>query len=460
MDLPNGFCQRMTQLLGEEAPSFFRALENQPSRAFRFDPKKVSKERLFQVFSSSLKEEILFCEDAYRFEYEGVGNLSLHHSGAIYVQEPAAMAPVAALGKISPGAILDLCAAPGGKSLQAARLLSEGGVIVCNEPDDRRRRVLMQNLERCGLKNCQVTGFDARHLPKSWKERFDLVICDAPCSGEGMMRKSREAVETWSEENITLCAKRQEEILEMAWFALAPGGTLLYSTCTWAPEENEERVFSLLKKKPDLHLVSPTEGVLAQSAPGISLPDCPFDLSLTRRFYPHRFDGEGQFLAVMKKDGEKPKEKKKKEKEKSAKVTEKEKIARAFLEEQLSGPIREKILFRGEDLYLVPQNGLPAEETVSPGVLVGTVQKGRVVPHHRFFLAFSSCFRRKYMLPPEDARAEAYLRGEEIPLEGENGWGVLFSGEMPLGGVKLSLGRGKNQYPKGLRKVSYVRRID
>ena len=452
MALPEAFCLRMKALLGEDAEAFFSSLEKPPSRAFRYDPAKVSRNELQKAFGEALGNEIPFLPNALRFHGEGIGNLPLHHGGALYVQEPAAMAPVAAAMPRKVGRILDLCAAPGGKSLQAAALLLEDeGVLICNEPEGKRRKVLMQNLERMGEGRCQVTGFDARSLPKSWEERFDLVICDAPCSGEGMMRKHSAAAELWSLENIREGARRQKEILQEAVRILAPGGILIYSTCTWAPEENEEQVTAVLETYPQMHLIPPSEAVTAVSAPGISQTESPYPLFLTRRFYPHLFDGEGQYLALLEKEEGAKKERKQKKKT-QPKPSPQEKVALEFLQKNLTSLPVGTFLTRGDEVYLVPKGGVDPEETVSPGILLGTVQKGRLVPHHRLFLACGALFSKRISLEEEDARVEAYLRGEEIPLEGA-GFALLLAGDCPLGGVKISGGRGKNLYPKGLRKV-------
>ena len=452
MALPKAFCLRMKALLGEEAEAFFSSLEKPPSRAFRYDPAKISPEELQTTLGDDLGEALPFLPNAHRFHGEGIGNLPLHHGGALYVQEPAAMAPVAAATPRKAEAILDLCAAPGGKSLLAAALLlTEEGILVCNEPEGKRRKVLMQNLERMGEGRCQVTGFDARSLPKSWEERFDLVICDAPCSGEGMMRKHSAAAELWSRENVEECARRQKGILQEAVRVLSPGGILIYSTCTWAVEENEDQVTAVLSAYPEMHLIPPSEAVAAVSAPGISQRENPYPLHLTRRFYPHLFDGEGQYLALLQKDEGIKKEQKKKKKTQS-KPSPQEKVALDFLQKNLTSLPKGTFLTRDDEVYLVPCGGIEPEDTVSPGILLGTVQKGRLVPHHRLFLACGALFSQRISLAPDDPRVEAYLRGEEIPLEG-GGFALLLAGNCPLGGVKISGGRGKNLYPKGLRKV-------
>ncbi len=301
---PQAFEKRMTALLGEAAPLFWQAMEKAPCRALRYDPDKISPEELKQALGDGLKEKIPYCENAFYFEYDGIGNLPLHHGGAVYVQEPGAMAPVAALPEMQVEKILDLCAAPGGKSLQAAKkCLTEKGVMVCNEPYPVRRKALMQNIERMGEKRLLVTGFDGTTLPEAFREAFDLVILDAPCSGEGMMRKDDEARERWSEDLVKEIALLQKKILNSASLALKAGGILLYSTCTWSIEENEAQIAAFLEENPRYSLISPREEVLSFAKEGVPLGGKE-ELKKTLRFYPHISHGEGQFLAILKKGGE------------------------------------------------------------------------------------------------------------------------------------------------------------
>ncbi len=444
MAYPEEFRARMEALLGKDAPLFFKSLETEPCRSLRYNQKLLTKEALSRMMGGGLQKAVPFAENGFYFSMDGIGNTPLHHSGGIYVQEPAAMAPVAALGGEKVHAILDLCSAPGGKSLQAAEsILDENGILVCNEPSPVRRRVLMQNLERLGERRCLVTGFDATELPREFYGFFDLVITDAPCSGEGMMRKNDQASENWSLENVLSLAALQSKILESAACAVKNGGRILYSTCTWAREENEDNVSAFLQNHPEFTLIEPEKSVAQCAAEGL-IPN-------TLRFYPHFFDGEGQFLAMFRrKDGEIPFTPKKK-KEKNTKPNPNGAAVEKFLGEVLETRPEGMILFRGEDVYLTPIHPFPEELFVSPGVLIGTVQKGRIVPHHRFFRAMAEFFRNQISLSYDAPEIEAYLRGEEIPLEG-SGYGVLFAETLPLGGVKISSGRGKNYYPKGLRK--------
>ena len=445
MALPNEFCTRMEALLREDATAFFASLDTEPCRALRYNGKLLSGEALTRILGEALGKKIPFGSDGFYFSLDGIGNTPLHHSGGVYIQEPAAMAPVAALGSQKVHAILDLCSAPGGKSLQAAAsILDEDGILICNEPSSVRRKALMQNLERLGETRCLVTGFDAARLPKEFYGFFDLVIADAPCSGEGMMRKNDQASENWSLENVRALALLQGEILESAAKAVKNGGRILFSTCTWAREENEDNVENFLKNHSEFSLVAPAEDVANCATVGL-IPN-------TLRFYPHVFDGEGQFLAIFRREsGEEAPFQPKKKKEKGGKADPRMDTVKKFLAEVLETVPSEKLLFREDEVFFMQSLPFPEEIFVSPGILIGSVQKGRVVPHHRFFRAFAERFRNQIHLPYSDPRVEAYLRGEELSLEG-SGYAVLFADSLPLGGVKCSGGRGKNYYPKGLRK--------
>ena len=303
-----------------------------------------------------------------------------------------------------------------------------------------------------GLTNTVITNKDTADLAAFYGPVFDAVICDAPCSGEGMLRKYSVAGEEWSEENVTLCAARQREILSNAVRLVADGGVLLYATCTFSTEENEENVAWLLDTYPEFRLSPVTAAVHAATADGISLGG--HDLTLCRRYYPHKAPGEGQFLALFtretgdtaalpQKDGAVPLTK-----AESDTVT-------AFLADVLTSTPKGRLCRLRDTVYLMPALPLPTSGVFAAGVAVGTVVKGRVEPHHHLFSALGKDFRRKLCLRADDARVTTYLRGEEIDapeLSGlKNGFACLLYEGAPLGGGKLVSGRMKNHYPKGLR---------
>ena len=468
MRLPIEFEARMRALLGDEYGAFERSLDTPPVRALRVNTLKMSVERFLSVCDFPVTP-VPFCPEGFYFEFDGIGHHPLHHSGAIYVQEPAAMA-VAECCEINPDTkILDLCASPGGKTSQAAAKLSGNGLIVTNEIIPDRCRVLAQNVERLGISNAVVTNADTERL--SSLRGFDLVIVDAPCSGEGMMRKNQNAVDEWSIENVKMCAARQKEILAFAARTVAVGGRLLYSTCTFAPEENELQIDSFLKCHPDFRLVPVSERVRAVTRDGVRFEGVSTEnIEFCRRFYPHVSPGEGQFMALLERtDGEPesdaPETVKKGKKVRRGRDGNEKKagnkdadaaLVRDFLRTVLENdPLESGMLSleeKPDGFYLTPSVSLPENAVFSAGVKVGTVEKGRVVPHHRFFMAFGPLFRIKVDLKAKDPRIAAFLHGDVIPADVPAGFAaVLFEGAA-LGGGKVSSKTLKNYYPKGLRE--------
>ncbi len=460
MNLPIEFEARMRALLGDEFLAFLAAMDTENVRSLRVNTLKYTTEKL-EAEGDLCCNKLPFCDEGYIFEHEHIGSHPLHHSGAIYIQEPAAMAAVAAVAeKIKPGMkILDLCAAPGGKSTQAAAHLCGEGIIISNEIDRKRCKILAQNIERLGIRNAVVTNCDSAEIGATYNREFDLVIVDAPCSGEGMMRKNPLAVSEWSLQNVKMCAERQREILGNIASTVKGGGYLLYSTCTFAPEENEILLASFLAENSDFHLVPVKEEVRAATADGLT--QYGEDMKLCRRFYPHVSRGEGQFIALLQRDVTEEitvrAEKKKDKKEKSQKPDPNLPIVREFLTEVLTkeGYLEaekyELVYFEDENYYLAPKIATP-RSVKCPGVAVGSVQKGRIIPHHNFFTAYGDLFKRKIVLGSGDERVEKYLHGESIKTDIENGFAAVLYDTASMGGAKVTAGEAKNYYPKGLRK--------
>ena len=454
MTLPPHFTERMTALLKDEADAFFASFDEEPVRSLRWNTLK-GEDRMAECASFPVAP-LPYRPHGYLFENEHIGSEWLHRAGAVYVQEPAAMTPVSCVD-VSPGArVLDLCAAPGGKSGQLAALLDGTGVLVSNEYVTDRCRVLAQNLERLGVGNAVVTNLSPDALADRYPDFFDLTVVDAPCSGEGMMRKNPLAVSEWSEENVLMCAKRQREILSEAVRTVAPGGRLLYSTCTFSVEENEENVAFLLDNFPEFRLIPVKKEVADGTSPGIPTPAHP-ELALCRRCYPHRTPGEGQFAALFQRDGKPHREvRRERSRGKPPRPAADEALLRAFLADVLTEEAFEKtapyrLLPVGEGWCLAPDLPLPESGVFVPGVRIGEVRRGRVVPHHWLFSAYGRGFRRKLDLSPSDPRLAAYLRGEELGADAPDGYAAVCVSGIPLGGAHVSHGRAKNLYPKGLR---------
>ncbi len=447
INLPERYKERMESLLGEEYEAYEKALCEPPVRAFRVNTDKISVED-FEKICPFPHEKIPYCDNGFYFNYDKIGNHPFHHAGMIYVQEPGAMAPAECLDIKPDWAILDMCAAPGGKSTQLKNRLGEKGVLVSNEIIPSRCKILTGNIERLGLKNVITTCADTEKLSRFFHKDFDLIMVDAPCSGEGMFRKEEIAVSEWSEENVRLCAERQREILDNAVPLLKSGGYIIYATCTFSLEENEMVIDSFLRKYPEFELVEVTPRVMESTCDGISFDGCECEnISFARRFYPHKSRGEGQFMAVLKSTAEpsvrKTDSKKGKAKENPA-VTD-------FLDSVLTQYDKNNLMINGDKVnYFSPDFPVPSAY-FSCGVTVGEIKKSYIQPHHQFFMAMGKDFRRKIDLEPDSTELMKYLHGEEITAETENGWAAVTVNGCTVGGIKVVSGKGKNHYPKGLR---------
>ncbi len=443
--LDEKFIERLKNIIGYKGVlEYLDAFVKAPSRALRFNPLKSTSAHEKNL-ASHLIQPLSFKEGAYLFELDRIGTHPYHHAGVFYVQEPSAMVPVASVEITPDMKILDTCASPGGKSTQAAENLTNG-FLVSNEIVPSRAKTLSGNIERLGLTNVTVTNTDTKTLAVTFPGFFDLVIADAPCSGEGMFRKDAGAIAEWSEENVLMCAERQREILDNVSRCVKVSGKLLYSTCTFSLEENEENVNRFLEAHPDFRLITPSEKSRLASVEG-KIPD-------TRRLYPHTSVGEGQFFALFERiDGE------------NLSFTGKSalsslpegdgRIIREFLEKNLASIPRGTICQFKENAVLVPDN-LPVPERISYscGVTLGRVEKKVFRPHHQLFSALGQLFKNKIDLSPDSPELEKYLRGETFTTCAPDGWACVTVDSAPLGGVKITGGVAKNHYPKGLRNLT------
>lgn len=444
-NLPEAFKTRMKNLLKEEYDEFIEALNENPVRAFRVNTDKISLDE-FDKINPFLTEKIPFVENGFYFEHDKIGLHPYHHAGLIYVQEPAAMAPAECVDIESDWHIVDMCASPGGKSTQLKNKASNG-VLVSNEIIPSRCKILTGNIERLGLKNTVTTCMDTSRLADIFEKHFDLVMCDAPCSGEGMFRKDDTAIDEWSEENVKMCVRRQSEILNNAARLVKDGGYIIYSTCTFSLEENEMTVDAFLSQHPEFELCPVTERIQKATSEGIHFDGCKTDnIHFCRRFYPHLSRGEGQFMAVLKNTAATPFAP---TKPKSQKVPQ---DVFDFLEDTLLQYDKSFVLMNGDTpIYFTPDFSVKNARAFSVGVNIGEIRKNYILPHHQFFMALGKSFKRKIELKVDSAELQKYLRGEEIPVNCQNGWAAILVDGCPLGGAKVVNGIAKNHYPKGLR---------
>ncbi len=450
--LPKEFETRMRKILGDEYELLAKELENgRPERSFRVNNAKIENEDFSRInpFSST---PISYTDGAYYFDDEKIGNHPYHHAGMIYVQDPAAMSVLNAIDIKEGIRALDMCSAPGGKSSQIAAKIGKNGILVSNEYVSSRCKMMVGNFERLGLSNTVATNVDTKTLADWFDEYFDLVLVDAPCSGEGMFRKNELAISEWSEENVKTCAERQKDILRNALKTLRAGGYLIYSTCTFELEENEMQIDELLSEYPELSLVRAKPELEENTSDGVTFDGAKSkDLAICRRFYPHRQKGEGQFFAIMKKSGDGKGRINYKDASTPLSRQEKE-ITEKFLSQTLEDYSDLDIRKYNDNIVAVP-NGfpLPPQRVFCSGVMLGEISKNIFTPHHQFFSAFASRFKRKLNLTLDDKRTLDYLSGQVIPCDIENGYAVVTVDGVGLGGCKVVDGMAKNHYPKGLR---------
>ncbi len=463
VQLPQAFVERMKESLGEEADTFLASYDTPRAYGLRRNPLKMEREQ-FEAQMPFALETVSWAEEGYYYqEAERPGRHPFHEMGLYYIQEPSAMC-VVEVADPKPGEyVLDLCAAPGGKSTQIAGRMAGEGLLVCNEIVPNRAKILSQNIERMGIKNAVVLNHSPQELETRFTSFFDRIVVDAPCSGEGMFHKEEAALTEWSPENVEMCAVRQREILACAVSMLRPGGVLVYSTCTFAPAEDEEMVGWLLTEYPDLELLPiDTEklGISEGNVPG------------TGRIWPHRQRGEGHFVARLKKRGELSvrgnsgllsvtdtknavrdgsKGKKGKKNQAGAESVTAwscyEEFARQTMRCELSG----RRLEFGEQLYLVPEAmpDLKGLKVVRPGLHLGTNKKKRFEPSHALALTLKPS---EAVQVCETDEPEKYLRGETISCDPSlKGWTLVTYKGQPMGWGKADHGIMKNHYPKGLR---------
>lgn len=445
--LPPEYTARMKLLLGNDYIQYEEALSQPPVKAFRVNTDKISLED-FRRINPFGNEKIPYVDNGFYLDYDKAGNHPYHHAGMIYIQEPGAMAPAECISIPPDSKVLDMCAAPGGKSTQLKNKLGKNGVLVSNEIISSRCKILTGNLERLGLQNTVTTCMDTKKLAKIFPDTFDVIMVDAPCSGEGMFRKEEIAVDEWSEENVRMCAQRQQQILENAAVCLKNGGYIIYATCTFSLDENEKTVDEFLKNHSDFELVPVNEKVKQNTADGIAFEGCACEnIAEARRFYPHKAKGEGQFMAVLHNTAEPSYGFA--QKIKSAKP---DKAVSEFLDSVLESYDKEYVrIYNGNPVYFTPDFAVPDGAAFSCGVTIGELRKNYIQPHHQFFMAMGNKFKRKIELSVNSTELSKYLHGEEFETDCENGWAVVTVEGCTVGGVKVSGGKAKNHYPKGLR---------
>lgn len=433
MQFPSDFIEKYNKLLGDEAKDFFASFDQEAVSAYRTNPLKKQQKN----FPDAIPET------PWGHYGKISGKSSDHATGLVYSQEPAAqmVAQVAAPAKGS--RVLDLAAAPGGKSTHLLSYLDNTGLLVSNEINPKRSKILVENIERFGARNVVVTNTSADKLAKVFKNYFNTIVFDGPCSGEGMFRKDPDAIQYWHKDYPSELAQLQKEILTDGLKMLAPGGQLIYSTCTWSPEENEGVVAWILENYPDLELVEIPK--LNGMSDGINFPE-------TARMYPHRFKGEGQFVAKFQ-DKRLPEKTRLKE-GKSNLNKEQKQLWEDFAKKHLKTDLDGLLQVFGDNLYLLPK-GLPDLSKVKiarNGLHLGVFKKKRFEPSFALGIALTSDEVVSSIELTQDQFAQ-YVSGNVVTLDQTqpNGWYQLLVDGNGFGFAKIVGNTVKNYYPKGLR---------
>lgn len=481
MNLPIEFEKKMKAFLGNEWEEFLYSYDNNRFQALRFNTLKVGKNKsveeeiagIMDKLCIPMDKKVTWANDAYYYDEEKrPGKHPYHEMGLYYIQEPSAMSAAALLAPKPGMRVLDLCAAPGGKSTQLATYLGDSGLLVSNEINTQRSRILSQNIERMGIKNAIVTNEDSFVLAAHFPSFFNAIQVDAPCSGEGMFRKLPEAVNEWSPQNVEICAARQKEILDNAATMLKAGGTIVYSTCTFSQEENEDVIEHFLERHPD------------------------FTLEEMERFWPHKVDGEGHFVAKLVRRGsvnelgadydvcedscnkvedtglkadrktkKNKNNKNRKNETKTALTKENMKLLSEFLDETVSEDMAEwiingKLVMFGDQLYRLPDIDVDLKgiKVQRAGLHIGEFKKQRFEPSHSLALALKQSEAQNVVkLTCDDPQTTGFFNGQSVMLsdgqaaECKKGWALVCVDGYPAGWGKVNGAQVKNHYPKGLR---------
>ena len=434
------FDARMKSLLKDEYDDFKKALLEKPVKGLYLNRNKKNVER---VLDKNYVEHHPIVENGYLYdENYHPGRSAYFLAGLYYIQEPSAMLVADALPIEPDDFVLDMCAAPGGKSCEIASRLTGEGVLIANDIEASRARILSENIERFGLDNTIVTNVDPMRFTKQFQEAFDKIVLDAPCSGEGMFRKLEQAIDTWSEEKVLECAHIQKNLLKGAYDMLKQGGMVIYSTCTYSYEENEAMVhYAVDELGFELLPLNKSNGL----CPGV-------DLDEVVRCYPHHYRGEGHFIALLRKPGNSLRKQVRTIKP-SVNLADL-KVLNAFYQENLNKKVPSYIIENNGHLYAVKKNfpELKGIRVLRNGLYLGEVRKNRFIPSYSLALTLTKQdVKRSYDYPSESEEIKKYIHGETLEGTGEKGFGIIFVDGYPLSFYKES-NQVKNLFPKGLRR--------
>lgn len=444
MNLPKLYEEKMKSLLKEDYDKYLESFNDSRYYGLRANTLKVQPQELEKMVDFDLKP-VSWCKEGFYYgEQYRPSKHPFYNAGLYYIQEPSAMSTGSML-PVEPGdRVLDLCAAPGGKSTQVAAKLKGKGVIVSNDISASRCKALLKNIEVCGVSNCIITNETPQHLAERFTGFFNKIIVDAPCSGEGMFRKDENAVKSWEEHKTEFCCGLQREILHYAAQMLANGGIIAYSTCTFAPEENEGMINEFLDKHPEFNIleVDKTVGFDYGKPQWCNARE---ELKKAGRLWPYKIKGEGHFLCLLQKQGVPVDVELPREKEVSEKL-----LADYydFMNKYLNIEIKDNIIQHKDSLICVPMGiSLKGLRVMRSGLYLGDLKTKRFEPSQ----AFAMTLRKEDAKLTVDFDIESeglqrYMRGESFNVDCADGWALVCCQGYPLGWGKVQKGRLKNKY--------------
>ena len=454
MELPVLFKDKMKKLLGDEYEAYLESYTKPKYQGIRVNTLKVKEEDWKQLNPFMNLEEVPWCKEGYYYEEPNrPGKHPFYHAGLYYMQEPSAMAPGAYIPIEEGDKVLDLCAAPGGKSTQVAAKLRQTGLLVSNDISASRTQALVKNLENFGVRNSIITNETPERLAAKLPGYFDKILIDAPCSGEGMFRKDEGAIKSWETHGVEHCCGLQRDILEDAYTMLKEDGMILYSTCTFSPEENEGMIQEFLNKHPQSQVVqlTPVGGILKGhpewTEGGASM------LEGALRLWPHHLKGEGHFVCLIQKKEPVQDETKRLVFKKCIKDIP---LLKEFIETYTFMDLHTPVIEIKEKVYLGIEDApdLSGLRVVRSGMLLGELKNKRFEPAHALSIAYpKEMFKHYINLELDDVNVLKYLKGETLLIDSVKGYHVIGVLGYPLGWVKSNNGTLKNQYPPHWRMM-------
>lgn len=472
IELPLSYKERMENMLGNDFPAYLACLDREPNHGIRVNTAKLSVEEFERITPVPLTKKVPWCDRGWYYQKEDKpAKHPYYFAGLYYLQEPSAMTPAAIL-PIEPGdKVLDLCAAPGGKSTQAGSRLAGEGLLVSNDVSNSRAKALLKNIELFGIGNVLLTNEFSQKLATRFQGFFDKILIDAPCSGEGMFRRDGAVMKAWERNGPDYFYGIQKEIVRDAVTMLKPGGYILYSTCTFSVLEDECVISGLLHEFPQLEVVKVPDSESWGFVPGFTeheeIPYPDPSLKNCMRLYPHKMDGEGHFVALIhwKDDGDEGGGHTKPQKYEQAEGISAEKDNLRFLDKNpdfaeftklISSDFLKKGLLACQEtrIYLRPL-GLPnltGLRYLRNGLLMGELKKNRFEPSQALAMYLKKDeFANTVSFAADDARVVKYLKGEtvdciEAEVRGGDGWCLICVDGHPLGFAKRSRDTLKNKY--------------